>query len=337
MALRLNSLDRKCDRRPSVVMETFFLLGLLVAGGYVLGIIGFFRANTAHKQLAVLRRALADLAAGLHRRPVRFPAPPRTTARRIPSPPGRGVRRARRAAGSTGDAVPETTVPVAVQTPAMADRVEPPPMPPAEPVASRPAARRVPKSGLDLEDLLTARWGVWLGSAALLLAGVFLIRYAVERELLGPGARCVLAGLLGGALLAAAEFLSRHEPPSIPGPFRADQAPAALAAGGTAALFGAAYGAGPFYGILTPFLAFWAMAAASFIGLLAALRHGPPTAAVGIVGAFATPALVSVENPSYPGLFAYLALVSAAALAVVRYTAWTWLGWATTIAGAIWV
>ena len=207
--------------------------------------------------------------------------------------------------------------------------------PPTVDAPATPAVAAKPKH--DLEDLLTARWGVWLGSGALLLAGVFLIRYAVEQELLGPSARCVLAALLGAALLAAAEWLTRHEPPSLPGPFRADQAPAALAAGGTAVLFGAAYGAGPFYELLPPVPAFLAMAAASFVGLLAALRYGPLTAATGIVGAFATPALVSTQDPSYPGLFAYLTVVSAAALAVVRYTAWTWLGWATTIAGGIWV
>jgi uncharacterized membrane protein len=287
-------------------METVFLLGLLVLGGYVLGIIGFFRANTAHTELARLRRAFDELAA-------------RTAAPSI-------------ATGATAAA--ETPVVTAPVPPAAA---APPPEPAAEPLAPRPPARPVPGPTRDLEDLLTARWGVWLGSAALLLAGVFLIRYAVERELLGPAARCILAALLGAALLAAAEWLARHEPPSIPGPFRTDQAPAGLAAGGTAVLFGAAYGAGPYYDLLPPLLAFGAMAAASFVGLAAALRHGPLTAATGIAGAFATPALVSVQNPSYPGLFAYLIVVSAAALSVVRYTAWTWLGWATTIAGGIWV
>jgi uncharacterized membrane protein len=146
-----------------------------------------------------------------------------------------------------------------------------------------------------------------------------------------------MAALLGLALLAAAEWLTRHEPPSIPGPFQADQAPAGLAAGGTAILFGAAYGAGPFYDLLPPLLAFAAMAATSFVGLSAALRYGPLTAATGIIGAFVTPALVTTENPSLPGLFAYLTVVSAVALAVVRYTAWIWLGWATTIAGGVWI
>ena len=138
-------------------------------------------------------------------------------------------------------------------------------------------------------------------------------------------------------LLGAAEWLHRHEGPPLVGPFRVDQAPSGLAAGGTAILFGAAYGAGPFLGLLPPLLAFAAMACAALVALAAALRYGPLTAATGIVGAFATPALVATDTPSLPGLFVYLLLVSAAALWVVRRTAWTWLGWATTIAGAIWV
>lgn len=283
----------------------YLLLGLLVPAGYVLGVIGFFRANAAHTELAALRRQVAELlarsaapsvtAAPVAEAPV-SPAPPP-----IPAPPPTPIQPAPRIA-------------------------EPSPPPPPDAKPSR-----------DLEELLTARWGVWLGAAALLFAGVFLIRYAVEQELLGPAARCVMAAVLGAALLAAAEWLTRHEPPAIPGPLNADQAPASLAAGGIAVLFGAAYGAGPYYELLPPLPAFLAMAAASFVGLLAALRYGQATAAVGIVGAFVTPALVSVENPSYPGLFVYLTVVSAAALAVVRYTAWTWLGWATTIAGAVWV
>ncbi len=100
-----------------------------------------------------------------------------------------------------------------------------------------------------------------------------------------------------------------------------DQAPSGLAAGGTAILFGAAYGAGPFFGLLPPLLAFAAMAGAALVALAAALRYGPLTAATGIVGAFATPALVATDTPSLPGLFCYLLLVSVAALWVVRRTA----------------
>ncbi len=279
--------------------ETVILFGLFLAGGYILGIIGFFRANSAHAELRALRRMLDGLGAG-------------AAAPVVPPPV-------------------EPAAPTEPVTPVAAIEHA------AEPVPQLTPVPRAPEPARDLESLLTARWGVWLGSAALLLAGVFLIRYAVEQELLGPAARCFLAAILGLVLLAGAEFLVRNEPPEIPGPFRADQAPPGLAAGGIAMLFGAAYGAGPFYDLLPPLLAFAAMAAASIAGLLAALRVGPLTAATGIVGAFATPALVATEDPSRPGLFADLSVVSAVALAVVRYTAWTWLGWAASIAGAIWI
>jgi uncharacterized membrane protein len=302
-------------------MEAVLLLGLLVAGGYVLGIVGFFRAHSAHTELRALRRALVELTARIGPAGATVVTP--SVVAKPTEPPNVSV--------------PDSPAPVEpsiVAAPEIQPAADPSIAATPEPVRTPPPPAR-PK--VDLETLLTARWGVWLGSAALMLAGVFLIRYAVEQELLGPGARCIAAALLGAALLAAAEWLTRHEPPSIPGPFRTDQAPAGLAAGGTAILFAAAYGAGPFYDLLSPPLAFACMAAASFIGLAASLRYGPLTAATGIIGGFVTPALVTTDNPSLPGLFAYLFVVSAAALAVVRYTAWTWLGWATTIAGGIWV
>ena len=59
------SLDPTANLTPSVVMDVLFylLLGLLLPAGYVLGIIGFFRANSAHTQLAALRRQIAELLA----------------------------------------------------------------------------------------------------------------------------------------------------------------------------------------------------------------------------------------------------------------------------------
>jgi uncharacterized membrane protein len=301
-------------------MSAIIFLGLLVIGGWVLGIVGFFRAGTAHAELRSLRRALGQ-------------PTPRPWAPVEPVPADASY----------------APIPPAPQA-ATAAAAEPPPPQAAEHVAAQPAAtpaqppatptKPAPPPGKparDLEALLTMRWGVWLGSAALLFAGVFLVRYAAEQGLLGPATRCALAALLGFALIAGAEWLKRHEGPAVAGPFRVDQAPAGLAAGGTAILFGASYGAGPYYDLLPPLLAFAFMAAASLIGLAASLRYGQLTAAVGIVGAFVTPALVATNDTSVPGLFAYLFVVSAAALLVVRHTAWTWLGWATTIAGAVWV
>ncbi len=142
-------------------MELFFLLGLLVAGGYVLGVIGFFRANAAHTELAALRRQFADLLA-------------RTTAANdAPVASGTSARRDRSAFGRGRSDVPAAPIlPLTAPPPspfaAESSVAGPPemPEPPAEPVASPQPTRPEPRPSRDLEELLTARWGVWLGAAS---------------------------------------------------------------------------------------------------------------------------------------------------------------------------
>ncbi|MGI4954116.1 MAG: DUF2339 domain-containing protein [Janthinobacterium lividum] len=201
------------------------------------------------------------------------------------------------------------------------DVVPPPPVAPAKP-------------RIDWEQALTQRWGVWAGAAALLLAGVFLVRTAVESGWLGPAPRCAIAAVLGALLALGAEWLRRRSPPSGA---LTDQAPAALAAGAVGAWLAGAYAAGPLYQLVPDLAAFTLMAAASLAGLALSLRFGPLVGAVGLAAAFGTPVLVGLEDLSIPGLFGYLLIVSAAAWAVVRFTAWTWLGWAAAVAGVAWV
>jgi uncharacterized membrane protein len=275
------------------------LLGMLVVsfGGWVLGIIGFFRANRALLALETLRSSASRATMTVY--PV--VPPPEPTLAPEPEP---------------------TPQPAAAEAPVEAPLLPPPAR--DEPLAPPP---------LDIEALLTMRWGVWLGAAALMFAGIFLIRYAADQGLLGPATRCVFAALLGLILTGVGEYLRRRQ---TAGP-HVDQVPSSLAAGGLAVLFGAAYGAGPYYDLVPMPVGFGLMAAAAMAALALSLLHGQLVAAIGIVGAFATPALVHTDAPSLPGLFSYLLLVTAAALAVVRYTAWIWLGWAATVAGGLWV
>jgi len=276
------------------------LIVLIGGGGWFLGVISFFEMGGLRAELVALREAVARLQAA--DMPIAAPSMP---AEAVSVPPG-------------------DSFPVArVGEPAQVPRQLP--------------SKTGPFQADNLETLLTMRWGVWLGAAALLFAGVFLIRYAAEQGLLGPAMRCLLAAVLGIALIALAEFFQRRTTVLPAGPFRVDQAPPGLAAGGVAVLLGAAYGAGPYYGLLPPLVGFAALAISSALGLAASLRFGQLTAAVGIAGAFFTPALVATQSPSLPGLFAYLFAVAAAALYVVRVTAWIWLGWVSIAAGAIWV
>jgi uncharacterized membrane protein len=279
-------------------MEFLFFVAVVVAVGWALGIVGFFRAGRALRQVAALRAG--------------SPLPAAPEAAR-PAPPFM--------APWQPDAV---AAPPATETPPVVAAESEPPSPPRPPI--------------DIEALLTLRWGVWLGAAALLMAGVFLVRYAAEQGFLGPAARCATAASLGLALIVAAEWLRvQSRDAERTRFFGADQSPPALAAGGVAVLFGAAYGIGVMYALVPSLVGFALMAGAAFVGIGLSLRFGQLVAIVGIAGAFITPALVDTADPSAPGLFAYLLAVSAAALAVVRHAAWTWLGWTTTLAGALWV
>lgn len=304
------------------------LLVLIFFGGWGFGVAGFARAGRARREAEALRAEVALLraevggmagalvAAGF-RPPEATPVPPFAAE----APP----------AHVPPEEAPESTTPEPAPEPAAT--TEPAPDAPLPPWA-RPSG---PRPQRNLEELITQRWGVWLGAGSLLLAAVFLIRFAVEEGWLGPGVRCVLAGLLGIVLILAGEWLAKRSAATETAGGMPDYAPSALAAGGVAALFGATYAATSMYALLPPLVGFAGMAAAGALGMLLSLRRGPLVAVVGLVGAFATPALVATDDPSLPGLFAYLLVVVAAAMMVVRATAWGWLGWSATVAGALWV
>ncbi len=272
----------------------WILLGLLLVAGYVLGIAGFFSAQSAHREL---RRLRTQLEGG---------AVPDTLRPAVPEPP-------------IWQPAPPAPEPAFEPAPLLVETEPPPPA----------------RSGFDIEMLLTQRWGVWAGAAALLLAGVFLVRVVAEAGLLGPGPRCAMAGLLGFALLAAAEWLRRRPAPE--GAPWIDLAPSALAAGAVSAWFAAAYGAGPLYELVPSLIGFVLLAAAGVAGLALSVRFGPLVAGVGLAASFGTPLLVQSDNPSMPGLFGYLLFVSAACWAVVRFTGWAWLGWTAGVVGAVYV
>ena len=282
----------------------FFTLSVafvVAVAGWVAGIVGYVRASAVQRELADLSRKLRAIQAGMA-----APAPPPPVAEARPRPV---------------EGIP----------PAAAAYHEPQP-------AIWPSMPAMPR----IEEATAARWGTWLGALALLFAGGFLVRYAADNGLLGPGTRCTAAALLGCALLAAAEFFDRPAGAGllrdrVPSGIPIDQGPAALTAGGIATLFAAAYGAGPLYGLVGPGVAFVLLAAVGVAGLALSLRRGPLVAAVGVACAFGTPALVSTADPSVAGLFAYLAVVTAVSLGIMRRTAWTWLGWTAVAAGAAWV
>jgi uncharacterized membrane protein len=185
-------------------------------------------------------------------------------------------------------------------------------------------------SGKGWEEILVENWLVWLGGVALALGGAFLVKLSIDYGLLTAAVRVALGLLLGLALWAGAEWIVWGEPAAA----RPSNVSQALASAGAATIFASLYAAYQLYGLLPPTLAFPLLALTAAATVLMSLQHGPFVAVLGLAGAFAVPAMVSSEQPSALALFAYLILVGAGSLALLRHRAWWWLAW-IALAGSI--
>ncbi|HZT86352.1 MAG TPA: DUF2339 domain-containing protein [Stellaceae bacterium] len=235
----------------------------------------------------------------------------------------------------------EAASPAAEPTPAPAEPVPPPveaPAPaPEEPAAAPPPPAPQVPPGKRWEQVLAENWLVWLGGVALALGGAFLVKLSIDYGLLVPAVRVVLAALLGIGLCIAGDRLARRElqrEPERPGP---SYVPQALAAAGAAIVFASICAAYQLYGLIPSALAFPLLAATAIATVAMSLRLGPFVAALGLLGAYIVPLLVNSEDPHALSLFGYLAVITAAALALLRHRAWWWLAWLSLTAVVLWV
>ena len=194
----------------------------------------------------------------------------------------------------------------------------------------------MPPAEAGFEERIGTRWVVWIGGLTLALGGFFLVRYSIEAGLLGPRVRVALGGLFALALLAAGEWTRRKESISDIVALPIANIPAILTAAGTAVAFATVYAAYALYGFLAPATAFILLGMVALGTLAAALLHGPALAGLGVAAGFVTPLLVSSEQPDYWALYIYLAIVTAAALALARIRLWRWLAITTIVFALLW-
>ena len=213
--------------------------------------------------------------------------------------------------------------------------------PPALPLAPAPAAPMLepaqdplPPSGprFSLETLIGERLPIWIGGAALVLAGFFLVRYSIESGLLGPGARTLLAALFALALIAASEAARR-----LPATRDDRRVAQSLAGAGVASLYATLFLAASLYHLISAPTAFVAVVAVTALALALSLRHGPPTAAMALAGGFMAPLVAGFDAAGIGPLLVYLALLVAALFGLALRRGWGWLALAASIAGFAWI
>jgi uncharacterized membrane protein len=223
-------------------------------------------------------------------------------------------------------AEPSAAAPSAVE-PAPPQPPPGPPPPPPVPPAERPS----------FEERFGTQWVVWVGGLALALGAIFLVRYSIERGLLGPGVRVALGALLAAALIAAGEWARRTENLAGIASLPTAHIPSVLTAAGTVAAYATVYAAYGLYGFLSPAVAFVLLGVVALLTLAAALLHGPALAGLGLVGAYVTPLLVSTDQPNYWALYLYLAVVGGASFALARMRMWRWLAITAVAFGTLWM
>ncbi len=189
------------------------------------------------------------------------------------------------------------------------------------------APRRESRSG-GLEQALAGRWFVVIGGIAVALGGLLFVKYAHDNGLIPPILRIIIGYAFAAALAYAGENVRRNRADGV-----SDHVPAALSAAGLVIAFGVTYAAYALYGIFSPAVCFPLLVAIGLAALWLSRRQGPLIAALGLIGSFASPALVPSEHPNAWGFFAYLIVIVSASFYELRLRPWWWLGYAA-IAGA---
>ncbi|MDJ0613835.1 MAG: DUF2339 domain-containing protein [Rhizobiaceae bacterium] len=189
---------------------------------------------------------------------------------------------------------------------------------------------------LDLESMLGGRWSVLLGGFTLALGIVFLVRHSIEAGYLGPGPRVIIGLLLSALILAAGEWLRRSDRDFGLPVYQNADVPGILTGAGACGAFGALYAAHGLYGFIGPGTAFIALTLVGIGALVLSTIHGPILAAIGVLGAYGTPLLVSSNDPNTLALALHVLVVTAAVLGIAHFRDWRWLAIAGFVASSIW-
>jgi hypothetical protein len=196
-------------------------------------------------------------------------------------------------------------------------RREPPPPPP-------PAA---PSFAIDWEAFVGVKLFSAIAGIALVLAAIFFLRYSIEQGWLGPPIRVAIGVIVATALLVVCELKAAR---------KYEVTANALDAAAIAILFATFYAARALWDLIPATVTFGLLILVTVLAVLLSIRHDSRFIAVlGLLGGFATPALLSTgENRPIP-LFTYLLLLNAGLAWVAFKKGWPQLTILTMILTAI--
>lgn len=306
-------------------MESLILLGGGAVLGVVFGWIAFFMTLSARRRISDLEIEVARLkTAG---------APPkdqREAAFKATSEPAPQQQ--------TSQAEPESPAPIPAPIPTPGtgpaeakvaqDRADTGDIPWR---AGAPAKNLNPATSAGFDFSLGGNWLIWLGGAALVLGGAFLVKVAIDAGFFGPGMRVLLSLAAGAGMIAAAQWLKTGGAP------KGSLAPLVLAGAGGATIYGAIFAAYGLYSLIPATSAFVLLAAASAgVVALAVVHRAPAMAALAIVGAHASPIITASGEPAVIAFYLYIYAITAGGLGVARIMQWRGISYLALAGGLFW-
>lgn len=164
-----------------------------------------------------------------------------------------------------------------------------------------------------VESFLGENLASKIGIAVILIGIGVGVKYAIDKNLLGPLMRISL-GYLAGAILIGFGLVSKRKYENLS---------AIMFAGGMAALYFVTFMAYDFYGLLPKLVAFGLMVAFTVITSVAAIRYDKQIIAiVGLVGAYSVPFLLSDGTGKTLHLLIYMAIITIGILYLSFRKAW---------------
>ena len=178
-----------------------------------------------------------------------------------------------------------------------------PPTPPIPPPPVPPVPPPAPRRSFDWESLVGVKLFSWIAGILLALAALQFLRYTIDHGWVTPPIRMTLGLLLGAGLLAACEGRRAR---------RYATTANALSAAGIVILFSTLFAAHTLWHLVGPAPTFALMVLVTVVAVVLAIRHDSLfIALLGLIGGFATPALLSTGQDHPLGLFGYLLLLNA--------------------------
>jgi uncharacterized membrane protein len=182
----------------------------------------------------------------------------------------------------------------------------------------RPALPPSPLAGIDLEAWIGKRGLGWVAVLLLFFATAFFVKYAFDNDLIGNLGRVALGVLAGAALCAGGFFLHVRR-------YRVFSQMATSA--GVILLYLTTFASFGYYALMPQEHAgvFFVLIVAQTVAL-AWLYDAPAVAIVAVIGGLLTPIMLHTGHDQYRGLFTYLTILNAGAVALVLLRRWVAVG-----------